>query len=40
MANWVEVDVCVIRMEDEVGDGLWLSLKLRFMGDRVGLNLE
>lgn len=28
------------RMEDGVGDGLWLSLKVRFTGDWVGLSLE
>ena len=40
MGNWVEVEVGVMRMEDGIGDGLWLSSKVRFTGDRVGLNLE
>lgn len=30
----------MIRREDGVGDGLWLSLKVRFTGDGVGLSLE
>lgn len=30
----------MIKMEGEVGDGFWLSLKVRFTGDRVGLDLE